>query len=287
MLVTPVERVGITVDDAPFLAVEMAVDGRRATAATSPSAPTSTTSSGSAPTPLRFERDAHDGVKPYVHVRGGLWARLTRALALDLVDLGEERDVEGAADLRRSPRRASFFRSRRPEAALTRPASRRDAADFLAPARAAAARREPPDLDDALVAIRAATIPSTRCPIAAAAPEAGGGAGAGRPARAGADAALHRAGREPARSIRARSPFRAAGSTPTDAIGARRGLREAEEEIGLVAPLRHARSATSTPTCRARITSSCRWSARDRAGLHAVAQSARGRGRVRGARCAS
>ena len=31
-------------------------------------------------------------MKPYVHVRGELWARVTRALTYDLVDLGEERD---------------------------------------------------------------------------------------------------------------------------------------------------------------------------------------------------
>jgi hypothetical protein len=34
-------------------------------------------------------------VKPYVRIRGDLWARVTRALALDLVDLGEERVVDG------------------------------------------------------------------------------------------------------------------------------------------------------------------------------------------------
>ena len=47
--------------------------------------------------PLRFERDAHGGVKPYVKVRGELWARVTRSLALDLVAMGEERQVEGVA----------------------------------------------------------------------------------------------------------------------------------------------------------------------------------------------
>jgi hypothetical protein len=47
--------------------------------------------------PLRFEQDEHGGVKPYVKVRGELWARVTRSLALDLIALGEERDVEGAA----------------------------------------------------------------------------------------------------------------------------------------------------------------------------------------------
>ena len=47
--------------------------------------------------PLRFEREPAGGLKPYVRVRGGLWARVTRALAYDLVALGEERDVDGAA----------------------------------------------------------------------------------------------------------------------------------------------------------------------------------------------
>ena len=35
------------------------------------------------------------GLKPYLHVRRDLWARLTRPLFYDLVALGEERDVEG------------------------------------------------------------------------------------------------------------------------------------------------------------------------------------------------
>jgi hypothetical protein len=34
-------------------------------------------------------------MKPYVLVRGGLWARLTRALTYDLLELGEEREVGG------------------------------------------------------------------------------------------------------------------------------------------------------------------------------------------------
>ena len=38
--------------------------------------------------PLRFERGASDGLKPYVRVRDGLWALVKRALFYDLVDLG-------------------------------------------------------------------------------------------------------------------------------------------------------------------------------------------------------
>jgi hypothetical protein len=39
--------------------------------------------------PLRFETGAADGVKPYVKVRGELWALVKRALFYDLVALGE------------------------------------------------------------------------------------------------------------------------------------------------------------------------------------------------------
>ena len=38
--------------------------------------------------PLRFERGAADGLKPYVRVRGDLWALVKRALFYDLVALG-------------------------------------------------------------------------------------------------------------------------------------------------------------------------------------------------------
>jgi hypothetical protein len=47
---------------------------------------------------LRFEPEAGTGgLKPYLHVRRDLWAKVTRALFFDLVELGEERDVDGEA----------------------------------------------------------------------------------------------------------------------------------------------------------------------------------------------
>ena len=47
---------------------------------------------------LRFEpQPANGGLKPYLHVRGELWAKVTRALYYDLVDLGEERTIDGKA----------------------------------------------------------------------------------------------------------------------------------------------------------------------------------------------
>ncbi|HZZ25905.1 MAG TPA: DUF1285 domain-containing protein [Roseiarcus sp.] len=88
VLVTPVEKVGIKVDDAPFLAVEMHVEG----GADEPQLTFRTNVEDlvtvDAERPLRFERGASEGLKPYVRVRGGLWALVKRALFYDLVDLG-------------------------------------------------------------------------------------------------------------------------------------------------------------------------------------------------------
>jgi len=45
---------------------------------------------------LRFEPEPDTGgLKPYLHVRRDLWAKVTRALFYDLVELGEERELEG------------------------------------------------------------------------------------------------------------------------------------------------------------------------------------------------
>lgn len=93
-LVTPVEKVGITVADAPFLAVEMVRDaetGRLRFRTNVDDWVTCDSEHG-----LRFEPEAETGgLKPYLHVRRGLWAKVTRALYYDLVAMGEERDWNG------------------------------------------------------------------------------------------------------------------------------------------------------------------------------------------------
>jgi uncharacterized protein len=93
--VTPVEKVGIRVDDAPFLAVEMATEshsrGRLLRFRTNVDDWVPCDSSHR----LRFEPAAEDGLTPYLHVRADLWAKVTRALYYDLVDMGEERVVDG------------------------------------------------------------------------------------------------------------------------------------------------------------------------------------------------
>jgi len=95
VLVTPVERVGIIVEDAPFLAVEMAVEGEGENRRIAFRTNVDDLVQAGPDHPLRFEQDEHGGVKPYVKVRGELWALVTRALALDLIALAEEREVEG------------------------------------------------------------------------------------------------------------------------------------------------------------------------------------------------
>ena len=51
---------------------------------------------------LRFEPEPDTGgLKPYLHVRRDLWAKVTRALFYDLVELGEERERRRRAHVRR------------------------------------------------------------------------------------------------------------------------------------------------------------------------------------------
>jgi hypothetical protein len=96
VLVTPVEKVGIAVDDAPFLAVEMRVDDGALGRALSFRTNVDDWVACGPEHPLRFDPEpGTGGLKPYLHVRADLWAKVTRALFYDLVALGEERQIEG------------------------------------------------------------------------------------------------------------------------------------------------------------------------------------------------
>lgn len=94
-LVTPVEKVGIRVDDAPFLAVEMQKEGDGRSRILHFRTNVDDWVKCDSTHPLRFERAADGGLTPYLHVRADLWAKVTRALYYDLVDMGEERVVDG------------------------------------------------------------------------------------------------------------------------------------------------------------------------------------------------
>jgi len=95
VLVTPVERVGIRVDDAPFLAVELV----ESVASGEPSLTFRTNVEDFVTVdkdhPLRFAPGASEGLKPYVLVRSGLWALVKRALFYDLVARGQTWPWEG------------------------------------------------------------------------------------------------------------------------------------------------------------------------------------------------
>ena len=96
-LVTPVEKCGIQVDDAPFVAVELRVEAPGPRQELHFRTNVDDWVTCGADHPLRFEPQPDSGgLKPYLHVRRDLWARVKRALFFDLVDLGEERDLAGA-----------------------------------------------------------------------------------------------------------------------------------------------------------------------------------------------
>ena len=94
-LVTPVEKVGIRVDDAPFLAVEMLNDNDAGTRLLRFRTNVDDWVDCDSAHRLRFEASRDGGLTPYLHVRADLWAKVTRAIYYDLVDMGEERMVDG------------------------------------------------------------------------------------------------------------------------------------------------------------------------------------------------
>lgn len=95
-LVTPVEKIGITVDDAPFLAVLMSVEGEGEQQIIKFTTNVDDEVCVDDDHQLRFETQKDtDGLKPYVLVRGRLEALIGRAVLYDLVALGCEHEVDG------------------------------------------------------------------------------------------------------------------------------------------------------------------------------------------------
>ena len=87
-LVTPAERVDIDVADAPFLAVEMQVEGRGEAQQLIFRTNVDDIVHCGPDNPLHFEEEAcTSGLKPYILVRRGLRALVTRAVYYDLVEL--------------------------------------------------------------------------------------------------------------------------------------------------------------------------------------------------------
>ena len=88
-LVTPVEKVGITVDDAPFLAVDFEATGEGRDQVLTFTTQVDDTAVASTDLPIRVVRDAETGEpSPYVRVRANLDALIDRKSFYRLVDLG-------------------------------------------------------------------------------------------------------------------------------------------------------------------------------------------------------
>ncbi len=95
-LVTPVEKVGIRVVDAPFVAVEMDISGKGDRQIITFRTNVGDVVEAGPDHPLRFVDESETGgLKPYVLVRGRLEALVARPVMYELVEHGEELEVGG------------------------------------------------------------------------------------------------------------------------------------------------------------------------------------------------
>ena len=95
-LVTPVEKVGITVDDAPFVATDFDVTGEGEDQVLTFTTHVGDTAVAGPEHPIRVERDAETGEpSPYVLVRANLEALIDRKSFYRLVDCGAHHEVDG------------------------------------------------------------------------------------------------------------------------------------------------------------------------------------------------
>ncbi|MCF8465919.1 MAG: DUF1285 domain-containing protein [Sneathiella sp.] len=97
-LVTPAEKIGITVDDAPFLAVEMFHEGKGRNRIISFRTNVDDFVIMDAEHPFRLEIDPKTKEpSPYILVRGNLEALIARSVFYDLVNLAGEENISGEA----------------------------------------------------------------------------------------------------------------------------------------------------------------------------------------------
>lgn len=97
-LVTPVEKVGIRVVDAPFVAVEMTASVSEGKQVLTFRTNVGDVVEAGTEHPLRFVvHGENNELKPYLHIRGRLEALVSRAVMYDLIERGEPIDIEGVA----------------------------------------------------------------------------------------------------------------------------------------------------------------------------------------------
>ena len=95
-LITPVEKVGIKVDDAPFVAVTLQVEGEGEQQVLRFTSNVDDEIEGGAEHPLRVEIDpATEEPAPYLHVRSNLDGLVHRNVFYQMVDLSEPQELDG------------------------------------------------------------------------------------------------------------------------------------------------------------------------------------------------
>ena len=95
-LVTPAEKVGITVDDAPFVAVDFDVSSPGPDQVLTFTTNIGDTAIAGPENPIRVERDPETGEpSPYILIRTNLEALIDRKSFYRLVDIGSDNTVDG------------------------------------------------------------------------------------------------------------------------------------------------------------------------------------------------
>lgn len=95
---TPVEKVGIKVDDAPFVAIELVVEGSGEGQVLRFITNVGDETEAGIEHPVRVELDPDtQEPAPYVHVRANLEALIHRNVFYQLVELAVPRDIDGVA----------------------------------------------------------------------------------------------------------------------------------------------------------------------------------------------
>ncbi|MBW8814891.1 MAG: DUF1285 domain-containing protein [Caulobacterales bacterium] len=94
-LVTPVEKLRITVEDAPFIAVRVDREGEALRFLTN----VGDTVDAGPDNPIRVETGADGQPRPYVHVRRGLEALIARPVFYELVEMAQTRETPDGPEL--------------------------------------------------------------------------------------------------------------------------------------------------------------------------------------------
>lgn len=95
-LVTPVEKVGITVDDAPFVAVDVQLEGAGRDRTAIFTTNLGDQAAAGPDHPIRVIRDPETGEPaPYIRIRARLDALIDRKTFYRLVEIGEHADFKG------------------------------------------------------------------------------------------------------------------------------------------------------------------------------------------------